>query len=179
LKERLGLAATKVALFMGSWHGPNLTAVEFVFDLANKLPEVTFLVIGSAGLAFRDRQVPPNVLMTGTLEDDEKGILLGAADIALNPVTAGSGSNLKMLDYAAASLPILSTAFGARGFEFAAGRHYLSAELATFPLELTAALATPSSGARIASAAKELVASRYLWNVIARQFATQVANLYA
>jgi glycosyltransferase involved in cell wall biosynthesis len=177
LKERLGLAATKVALFMGSWHGPNLTAVEYVFELANKLPEVTFLVIGSAGLAFRDRQVPPNVLMTGTLEDDEKSILLGAADIALNPVIAGSGSNLKMLDYAAASLPILSTAFGARGFDFAAGRHYLSAELATFPLELTAALATPSSGARIASAARELVASRYLWNVIARQFASQVAVL--
>ena len=175
LKERLGLAGRKVALFMGSWHGPNLTAVEYLFELADKLPAVTFVVVGSAGLAFRDRVIPQNVLMPGALEEDEKAILLASADIALNPMTAGSGSNLKMLDYAAANLPILSTAFGARGFDFSAGVHYLAAEMDTFSLELTAALATPSAGERIAAAAKDLVAARYQWKVIARQFTSRIA----
>src|SRR5262249_9540212 len=137
LKERLGLAGAKIALFMGSWHGPNLTAVERVFELAERLPGVLFLVVGGAGLAFKNRQVPTNGLMTRALADDEKNILLGAADIALNPVIAGSGSNLKMLDYAAASLPILSTPFGARGFDFRPGVHYMAAQLEHFPLELT------------------------------------------
>ena len=36
-------------------------------------------------------------------------------DLAINPVTTGSGTNLKMLDYMAAGVPVLSTPHGARG----------------------------------------------------------------
>ena len=37
--------------------------------------------------------------------------------LALNPVTEGSGRNLKMVDYLAHGLPVLSTPIGVRGFE--------------------------------------------------------------
>ena len=170
LKERLGFGNSNVALFMGSWHGPNLTAVEQILVLAAKLPSVKFLIVGSSGLAFKDRALPRNVLMTGAIGDEEKAVLLSVADIALNPVVSGSGSNLKMLDYAAAGLPILSTSFGARGFEFNAGEHYLSADLDGFLLELTASLATVSAREAIAKSAKERVDSRYSWKLIAEQF---------
>ena len=49
---------------------------------------------------------------------------LGLAGAALNPMRWGSGTNLKMLDYALAGTPILSTTFGARGVGFEAGPHY-------------------------------------------------------
>jgi glycosyltransferase involved in cell wall biosynthesis len=170
LKARLGLSGKSVALFMGSWHGPNLSAVEFVLEMARVLPGVVFPVIGSAGLAFREKVVPPNVLLTGAIEDDEKAVLMRAADIALNPMIAGGGSNLKMLDYAAAGLPILSTPFGARGFEFKPGMHYFAADMKMFPLELTTALVTPAVRGQLASAARELVSAKYSWKVIAEQF---------
>lgn len=176
LRGRLGLGGGHTALFMGSWHGPNLTAVERIFELALKLPDVKFLIVGSCGLAFRDRALPRNVLMTGPVDDEEKALLLSAADIALNPVISGSGSNLKMLDYAAAGVPILSTPFGARGFRFNAGEHYLAADLDNFLLELTVALATVSERESIARSAKEFVGSRYSWNLIAKQFSTKLSN---
>ena len=177
LKERLGILSTKTALFLGSWHGPNLDAVEQIIQVAEILPQITFLVIGSVGLAFQDRRVPSNLLMTGPVTDVEKDILQGAADIALNPMRQGSGSSLKMLDYAAAGLPILSTPFGARGFAFVPGVHYFAAELELLPIELTAALALDSVQERIAAAARDLVASRYSWSVIARNFMQTIGEL--
>ena len=177
LKERVGLSASKVALFLGSWHGPNLSAVERILQVATILPKVAFLIIGNVGLAFRERSIPSNVIMTGAVKDEEKDVLQGAADIALNPMGEGSGSNLKMLDYAVAGLPILSTRFGARGFAFVPGVHYLAAELEYFPLELTTALALSSGRATIAAAARELVLSRYSWDSIGRNFIRSIAEL--
>jgi glycosyltransferase involved in cell wall biosynthesis len=176
LKATLGLDGRLVAVFMGSWHGPNLTAIEFLLSVAEKLPSVTFVVVGSAGLAFGQRELPLNVLMTGPVDDEAKCILLGAADIALNPLTVGSGSNLKMLDYAAAGVPILSTGFGARGFAFTPGVHYISAELDKYVLELTISLATCSGRAAIADAARQLVKDRYSWRLIADEFAATLAD---
>lgn len=117
IKHGLSLENKPTALFMGSWHGPNLEAIDFIVRLAPKLPDITFLVAGSGGLKFADEQVPENVIFLGVLDEEEKQIVLAAADVALNPMTSGSGSNLKMLDYMAAGLAVISTPFGARGLE--------------------------------------------------------------
>ncbi len=37
--------------------------------------------------------------------------------MAVNPVTTGSGSNLKLAAYLASGLPVVTTAVGLRGFE--------------------------------------------------------------
>jgi glycosyltransferase involved in cell wall biosynthesis len=38
-----------------------------------------------------------------------------AGDAGLNPVTRGSGANVKLFEYLAARLPVISTTFGVRG----------------------------------------------------------------
>jgi glycosyltransferase involved in cell wall biosynthesis len=38
-----------------------------------------------------------------------------AGDAGLNPVARGSGANVKLFEYLAARLPVISTAFGVRG----------------------------------------------------------------
>ena len=48
-----------------------------------------------------------------------------AADVGLNMVTRGSGSNVKLFEYLAARIPIVSTQFGARGTELGARQDYL------------------------------------------------------
>ncbi len=48
-----------------------------------------------------------------------------AADAGLNMVTRGSGSNVKLFEYLAAKLPVISTVFGARGTQLTASTDYL------------------------------------------------------
>ncbi|HSH39759.1 MAG TPA: glycosyltransferase, partial [Chthoniobacterales bacterium] len=56
----------------------------------------------------------------GVVDDETKALVISAADLALNPMRNGSGTNLKMLDYAAAGVPILSSRMGLRGLDFRA-----------------------------------------------------------
>lgn len=105
-----------VAIFIGSSYGPNLQAAEFISNaLARHLPEVLFVIAGGVGEHIK--AVSKNVLITGGLSEDEKCLWLCAADIALNPMMAGSGTNIKMFDFMSAGLPVVTTATGARGIE--------------------------------------------------------------
>ena len=85
--------------------------------MAKKLPKIKFLIVGSVGFYFKGEEKPKNVGFTGLVDDREKALILSIADVALNPMLSGSGTNLKMLDYMAAGVCVLSTKTGARGLE--------------------------------------------------------------
>ena len=55
------------------------------------------------------------------------------SDIGLNPVLAGSGSNLKLCEYIAYGIPVITTVHGNRGFGFKDKAHLLVAEISEFP----------------------------------------------
>ncbi len=116
-KKKLGFLNEKIALFIGSWHKPNIDAVYEIFKMAKKLPKIKFLIVGSVGFYFKGEEKPKNVGFTGLVDDREKALILSVADVALNPMLSGSGTNLKMLDYMAAGVCVLSTKTGARGLE--------------------------------------------------------------
>jgi glycosyltransferase involved in cell wall biosynthesis/predicted SAM-dependent methyltransferase len=103
-------------LFLASWASFNVDAADRVVEMAWKLPETSFVIAGSVGLPFKDRGLPSNVTITGLISEHEKLDVLAKADVALNPVEAGSGSNIKMGEYVAAGLPIITTSFGSRGW---------------------------------------------------------------
>lgn len=168
LRRRLGLGGRRLAVFMGSWHGPNLQAMERVLACAVASPEVVFLVLGSVCRAFADRSIPENVRLLGVVDDDEKAVVLGAVDVCLNPMESGSGSNLKMFDYFASGTPVVSTPFGARGIDVREGVHYLRAEVDGLPAALASALAMPESDRQaLATRARRLVEDEYSWRTIA------------
>lgn len=116
-KRKLGLTDEKIGIFMGSWHGPNLEACEVVFQIAERCPDVKFLLIGSQCQYFRDRKLPQNVAMMGLVSEEVKARVFSAVDFALNPIYSGSGTNLKMFDYMAGGLPVITTRFGTRGIK--------------------------------------------------------------
>jgi glycosyltransferase involved in cell wall biosynthesis len=116
-KRGLGIGDIPLALFIGSWHQPNIEAVYHIFKFAEELPHVKFLVLGSVGFYFREKIFPKNVGFMGVVDDEEKNYVLSLADVAINPIIAGSGTNMKMLDYLAAGVPVVSTPTGARGLE--------------------------------------------------------------
>jgi len=61
--------------------------------------------------------VPPNVVLYGPISNEKLKQIYRASDIAINPVFSGSGFNIKMLDYMAMGIPIVTTAKGARGLD--------------------------------------------------------------
>jgi glycosyltransferase involved in cell wall biosynthesis len=124
-KREAGLAGTVVALFIGAWHPPNIEAAGHILALAAQCPDAAFVLMGSVGAALEGRRLPQNVTLTGVVDDALKAFMLGCADVALNPMCSGSGTNLKMLDYFAAGVPVISTPFGARGLRVQDGEHAL------------------------------------------------------
>ena len=168
LKERLGLGGRPLAIFVASYHGPNLPAADDILAMAHACPEWAFALVGSVCHHLKDRALPSNLMMLGTVEEKALRVLLRAADVGLNPMRSGSGTNLKMLDYAGHGLLILSTPTGARGLAFTPQIHYLEREIEDFPATLSSLVPqcpAPHPDAR--AAARQLVEQVYEWNTIA------------
>lgn len=100
-------------VFLGSYdYAPNRRAASVIDErIAPTFPEMQFLLVG------RD---PPAVsgdnVFTPGFVDDLPGTL-GLADVALCPLFSGSGTKLKMLDYFAAGLPVVTTPVGVQGLD--------------------------------------------------------------
>src|SRR5206468_9509500 len=80
------------------------------------MPNVTFVLCG--GVCDEPSlhvDLPSNVRLAGTVSDAQKLRCLHAADIALNPMFSGSGTNIKMFDFMAAGLAVVATKTGSRG----------------------------------------------------------------
>ena len=90
-RRTLGLGDAPLALFLGSWHEPNLAAVRDVLAAAEALPDARFLVVGSAGLAFADEPVPPNVDLCGVVDAGFVRSVLGARRRGAQPDALGLG----------------------------------------------------------------------------------------
>lgn len=118
-RKTLGIGKNPLAFFIGSNYGPNVDAARFIAaTLAPALPQVNFAIAGGVCESL-DRPLPANLRKAGLLSEEEKHVWLHAADIAINPMFGGSGTNIKMFDFMAAGLPIVSTQIGGRGIELA------------------------------------------------------------
>jgi len=127
IRSDLGLGpADWLVVFSGSGFAPNVDAFEALEGFCASEREflartrVHFLVVGSvAASASRNG----NLIVTGSVPE----ILpyFAAADAGINLVTRGSGSNVKIFEYLAARLPVISTTFGVRGTELTPVTDYL------------------------------------------------------
>ena len=181
LRRRLLLPVRPTALFLGSWHGPNLEAVEFIVEaLAPALPEVDFWLLGGVCDAWRGRALPGNVRSWGGgLDETGKWALLQAADLALNPAATGAGSSLKMLEYAVAGLPVLSTRHGCRGLAPELAQHLHMAELEEFEKKMRNMVNLLDSDAFEHTSAQALraCADSHDWQGIAKSWYGQLVSL--
>jgi glycosyltransferase involved in cell wall biosynthesis len=112
-----GRGLTALAAFVGSWHLPNNEAALAIVEMARSLPEVGFLLVGSHTDSLRRLALPANVFLLGVVSDAVKITVLSMVDIALAPLSTGSGTNLKVVEYLAAGAPVVSTLVGMRGLQ--------------------------------------------------------------
>jgi hypothetical protein len=118
-----------VLVFSGSRFGPNLDALEALREFCRRESEflrrerVYILILGSiVSEPFR----ADAMIATGRVA--EVAPYFAAADAGLNPVTRGSGANVKLFEYLTARLPVISTVFGVRGTALVPDVDYLSYE---------------------------------------------------
>ncbi len=169
-RAALGVAAGAfVVIFIGSGYGPNMQAAEFIDkELAARLPQVTFVIAG--GVSASIRPTNKNVRVAGQLDEAAKYGWFHASDVAINPMMSGSGTNIKMFDFMAMSLPVVSTAIGARGIDTAGRQVMLIAEptAQSFAVAIEQ-LMDESTRLRIGQEGRMCVEDGYAWERISEQ----------
>jgi glycosyltransferase involved in cell wall biosynthesis len=130
-RAALGIEEGDLALvFLGGPARHNREAVAFleleVLPRIVSTGRVHLLLVGQCATGAPSRN---GVIALGFVPDLRS--VLAAADIGLNPVRYGSGSNLKIASYLAAGLPVVTTAVGLRGYEDLR-EHVIVAEPADF-----------------------------------------------
>jgi len=169
-KRRLGLEGHDVLLFVGSFHPPNIEAVEaLIATVTPRLPAAVVIVIGNVTRALAADRIPPNMICLGRVSDAAKAILLAATDVALNPMSSGSGTNLKMIEYLAAGLPVVTTPVGARGLDVVSGQHALVAPIEGFTAAIERLLGDDAVRATLRARGRRLAEERYDWRAIAEE----------
>lgn len=164
-------------LFIGSFaHLPNLMALEFFLrDVWPRLEGATLHIISGANHEYyldfyRDRVhlnlAQPGIELEGFVPD--VGPAYGRAAIAIAPLVASAGTNIKVLEAMAMARAVVSTPAGVNGLDLTPGEDFLLAhdgpEMATAITRLFDDAATRS---RLEDHARRTVEREYGWDAIA------------
>jgi glycosyltransferase involved in cell wall biosynthesis len=171
-------------VFVGSMDWlPNVDGVEyFVRDILplirRERPECTLTVVGRVpppqilALARSDRRIR----ITGTVPDVRP--YLWGSRVSVVPLRSGGGTRLKIYESMAGGVPVVSTTVGAEGLDVTHPSNIRLADTpAAFAGECLQLLNDEPARARIAAAGLQLVASRYSWDRIARDFEEILAGV--
>jgi glycosyltransferase involved in cell wall biosynthesis len=174
-KEKFGITDEAI-LFMGLYgYPPNMEAVRFLTqqvmpELYRRRPDARLVVTGG-GPSLN----VPWMINAGIVPRQELNALLGACRIGVAPIFKGSGTRLKILEYMAAGLPVVSTRKGAEGLNLEEGKHVLYAETgAEFQSALLSLLSDRPLSQHLSDCAAELVRSEFDWAPLLDRFGSQL-----
>jgi len=133
LRAASGLANAdwRASLMIGSWHEPNVDAtLWWLREAVPRMPAWHHWLAGTVGEHPEVRRLAAatSVRCVGAVSDEVLRGMLAVADVGWNPMALGSGSNLKMLDYAGSGALIATTPFGSRGYDFVTAQTAVVAE---------------------------------------------------
>lgn len=178
--KRIKSSKRMIAVFGGSFHAPNLQSVDFILNAAKENREIIFILFGGicdyCNLKHTDLE---NVLCLGVISEEMRSVILSMSDFGLNPVEFGSGTNIKMFEYAAHGLTIVTSDFGARGIELVPGRDFVL----TKSDELGATLRDISSTSELTKIhemsknAQEIVKKKYDWEIIGKRYQDEIRKI--
>lgn len=110
-------APTAHATFLGSAFEANIVSLRWFLDqvlshVVRQRPQFRLFIAGNIGDAIEDR---PGVEKLGRVDHVADAFERGG--ISINPIVAGTGQNIKLLDGMAAGVPTVSTRMGVRGLD--------------------------------------------------------------
>lgn len=140
-----------ICFFVGSSLQPNRDAVEAIAAMAASLREEPRIFFAIAGACCGEMEFGPNMVSLGSLSEAELNSAYALSDVALAPITSGSGSSLKVLEALARGKTLVSTSVGVRGHGFVSGEQaILCDDLAKFPEILRQLFNDPSARRKLA-----------------------------
>jgi len=165
-------------LFMGLYaYPPNTEAVRFLLaevmpELHRQRPNIRLVVTGGGPPAST-----PWLINTGVIPRVDLDAVLGACRAGVAPILRGSGTRMKILEYMAAGLPVVTTRKGAEGLGLEGGKHALYAETAAeFQNALLRILGDRSLSESLTTQATALVRSRFDYRPLLSQFAAHLED---
>jgi hypothetical protein len=164
-REKLSADYKESALFLSSYAEASANAARWVLELAKITPTIMYYMAGDVCRAIEPNDVPDNLLLLGMISEENKEKYLTHADFALNLIEGGSGMNVKMLEYFAHGLPVITTDFGKRGISAIDKTHCLVTTIDD--AESTVNMFCKMDKTKrdvMAKNAYELVKSEYSWN---------------
>lgn len=175
LRKKWGIKRPFCAVFSGSNFGPNIRALQFINQLASSFPEVDFIITGDMNNVISPQSLSVNVHLVGLLSQKKLEEIYRLADIGLNPMGSGSGSNVKVFTYMEAGIPVITTPLGARGVDVLQDGLYdgveavVLAELDEFEQQLKLLLSDKSRRERVALEAHKMILLNYDWKEISKE----------
>lgn len=166
-------------IFIASDTPNSRRAADHCVELARACPKIMIVLMGSIRNAYKNVQLPDNILLTGIATDEEKIYYLQRCDFALNLLEGGAGINVKMFEYFAYGIPVITTAYGARGIEINAGEDCIVTTPEIFVEDIKDFCALPiAERNRIAKNALTLLHEKYSWRNIGHRIACEIERLY-
>jgi polysaccharide biosynthesis protein PslH len=167
-KRELGINPDKIAIFFhGSYpHAPNKEAFDIINnDIAPHFKDdsrVLFVLAGTGVPTYSHS----NIRSIGFIQDLSNA--LANVEIAIVPVLIGGGTRLKVLDYMAAGLPIVTTEKGAEGIEIVNGEHGIVVDSvgAEFIEAIKLLIDNREERRRLGANAHSLIEKQYSWDEI-------------
>jgi glycosyltransferase involved in cell wall biosynthesis len=164
LRRTLGLPDARTVVFMaGVAKIPDVEGLKWVRRVAERRPELTFLVVGGISPGpYREG----NVIATGKVPDVTP--YLQASDAALAPIEFGGGTKLKVFDSLAAALPTIVFAETIGGTGLVDGRDVLVAGKSVGALDeaLASVLEDPARAGAVGGAGRRFVVEHHDWKAI-------------
>jgi len=121
VKRKYCLENYRIIVFLGNMeYLPNREAVELIAAkiapiVCEEVKNVKFLIVGRCSKKIES----PNLIFTGVVENSVEPLLI--SDVAVAPLFQGSGTRLKILEYLACGLPVISTTKGVEGLNLGNG----------------------------------------------------------
>lgn len=168
-----------IGVFIGTWgHAPNREAITAIVEriapaIAKRHPELRFVIAG-AGVPEFTRS---NVRALGFVEDLDE--LLDGADFAVNPMFSGAGIRMKLFEYIAAGLPLVTTRMGATGIDLTPDVHALVTDnsIEAFVEAVDSLAASPALRSSLAQSALEWLKVHHDPRQLAEEVAVALAPL--
>lgn len=176
-KQRLNMEGVSIATFIGSYHRPNIEAAEQIITLAGEMPDIFFIVMGGAGLALKDSSLPDNMVFSGIVDENVKNLVYSLADLAINPMINGSGTNLKLAEYMCYGIPVITTETGARGYDISSGEQAIICGLEEFPAKMKEVLDNREATDKMCGQAVEYIRQNYDWAPMVQRALPAILNL--
>lgn len=170
---RFGLGR-RVVLFMGAYtYGPNREAIRFLVDSVVPLvrriyPDTQLVITGS--------EVPESlrrewVIATGNLPSSLLPAVIGGSVVAAAPIFRGGGTQLKVIEPAAAGVPVVTTNLVARGLGLRSVLGFHICESASeFSDAICDCFSVSQTIADQASYVRSTIRAKYGWDAIAESF---------